>query len=110
MFHVSLLKPYHLAKVSGKESIDLGKVLVDAEEVVPSDEYLPQTIHGSAHKRRKEKIEILYWIEWADYPDKSDFTWEPYEHLRDSSRAQELLVQFHHDNSEKLRHAKVCRA
>ena len=109
VFHVSLLEPYCLAKVSGKEPIDLGKVLDDAEDIIPSDEYLPQKIHDSARKRHGGKLKILYWIEWAGYPDKSDFTWEPYEHLRDSTCAQELLVQFHQENPEKLRHAEVRR-
>ena len=109
MFHVSLLEPYRLAKVSGTEPIDLGRVLEDAEEIIPSDEYLPQKIHDSARKRRKGKLEILYWIEWAGYPDKADWTWEPFGHLRDSTRAQELLIQFHQEKPEKLRHAEVRR-
>ena len=60
VFHASLLEPYRLAKVSRKEPIDIGKVLDDAEEIVPSDKYLPQKVHNSACKRRKGKIEILY--------------------------------------------------
>ena len=107
MFHTALLEPYRHAKMSGRKPLDLGKVLEDAEEIIPSNEYLPHKIHDSARKRRKGKVEILYWIEWAGYPEKTDYTWEPYSHLSDSTRALELLQQFHQKNPGKLRHPEV---
>jgi hypothetical protein len=41
------------------------------------------------------------------YPEARDYTWEPYEHLHDSARAHQLLVQFHQENPEKLRHPEL---
>ena len=104
VFHVSLLEPYRQATVSGREVLDLRKVLEESDDVIPSDEYLPAKIHDSARKRRKRKLQICYWVEWEGYPEARDFTWEPYEHLHDSVRAHQLLVQFHQENPEKLRH------
>jgi hypothetical protein len=107
VFHVTLLEPYRQAKVSGRKAVDLDRVFEDAEEVIPSDEYFPHKIWDSARKRRKGRVEIHYWIEWEGYPDKFDFTWEPMAHLRDSTRAMELLTMFHQENPEKLRHPEV---
>jgi len=83
---------------------DLGKVLVEAKEIMPSDEYYPKMIWISACKKLKECIGICYWIEWEGYPDKKDLTWKPMSHQRDSTRAQELLLQFHQENLEVLRY------
>jgi len=110
VFHVALLEPYRSSKMPGREKVDVGKVLRDTEEVMPSDEYLPHQIWDSARKRRKGRVEIHYWIEWEGYPDKKDWTWEPYANLRESTRAQELLKKFHQDHPEKLRHAEVSGA
>jgi transposase InsO family protein len=107
VFHVTLLEPYRHAKVSGREKIDLGRVLEKAEDVVPSDEYYPLKIWDTGRKRRKGRVEIHYWIEWEGYPDKTDYTWEPMAHLRDSARAMELISKFHQENPEKLRHPDV---
>jgi hypothetical protein len=86
VFHVTLLEPYRQAKVSGRKAVDLDRVLEDAEEVIPSDEYFPRKIWDSARKRRKGRVEIHYRIEWEGYPEKTDFTWEPMGYLRDSNR------------------------
>ena len=107
VFHVSLLEPYRHGKSSGKRKPDLARVLVEAEEIVPSDEYLPRKIWNSVNKRHKGKLQILYWIEWEGYPDNKDFTWEPYEHLKDSTRALKLLTQFHQEYSDMLRHLQA---
>jgi hypothetical protein len=104
VFHVSLLEPYRQATVSGREMLNLDRILEETEDVIPSDEYLPSTIHDSARKRRKRVLQVCYWVEWEGYPDTRDYTWEPYEHLHDSIRAHQLLVQFHRDNPTKPRH------
>jgi hypothetical protein len=63
VFHVTLLEPYRQAKVSGRKAIDLGRALERAKDVVPSDEYFSLKIWDSARKRRKQRVEIHYWIE-----------------------------------------------
>jgi hypothetical protein len=107
VFHVTLLEPYRHVKVSGREKIDLVKVLEKAEDVVPSDEYYPLKIWDTGRKRRKGRVKIHYWIEWEGYPDKTYYTGEPMAHLSDSARAMELIYKFHQENPEKLRHPDV---
>jgi len=86
--------------------LNVDRLREETEDAVPSDEYLPAKIHDSAHKRRKRKMEICYLVEWEGYPETRDYTWEPYVHLHDSTRAHQLLIRFHQENPEKLRHPK----
>jgi len=104
VFHVSILEPYRQGTVSGRGLPDLSCVLEETGDVIPSNEYLPAKMHNSGRKRRNRKMVICYWIEWEGYPETRDYTWEPYEHLHDSVRAHQLLVKFHQENPEKLRH------
>jgi len=61
--------------VIGRKALGLGTVLVDAEDIMLSDEYYPKKIWVSARKTLKGRIGICHWIEWEGYSDKKDFTW-----------------------------------
>ena len=48
-------------------------------------EYVVEKIHSSKKKNDKK----MYLVEWKDYPDKKDYTWEPIENLDDCTVFQE---------------------
>jgi hypothetical protein len=102
VFHVQLLEPFRQSTMSGRPPPDLDQVLKDADDIIPSNEYLPLTIHDTARKRHKRKMVVKHLVEWEGWPNVTDFTWEPYEHLKDSVRAHEALKEYHSKNPEKL--------
>ena len=57
--------------------------------------YQVQEVVGSSWDKRKKKV--LYFVIWEGYPDREDWTEEPYEHFVAESE-REALGEFHRAN------------
>jgi len=100
-FHVSLLEPYREPEKSGRKGITQSEALkrarrtiVEPQVIETSNEYESEVIHDSAFR---DSV-VQYLIQWKDYPNKRDWTWEPYEHVQ---TAPNLLEEFHQQFPDK---------
>jgi len=89
VFHVSLLEPYRGSAL--RESPDAAKVLRETDDIEYSAEYYVDEVMASTQRTKKSRV--LYLIKWLDYPDRKDWTQEPYESF--SVGGREKLVIFH---------------
>jgi len=90
VFHVSLLEPYRTSK--HRAPADPSKILREADDIEQSEEYDVDEVLGSTRKGRR----ILYLVKWLDYPDREDWTEEPYDNF--SVGGLEKLREFHRRN------------
>jgi len=95
VFHLSLLEPYQFSEQRAPP--DPSKVLREANDIEQSEEYNVDEVLGSTKKGRC----ILYLIKWLDYPDRKDWTEEPYDNF--SVGGLEKLWEFHRRNPDALR-------
>jgi len=95
VFHVSLLEPYRLSEHQALP--DPSKVLREADDIEPSEEYNVDEVLGSTKKGRR----VLYLVKWLDYPDRKDWTEEPYDNF--SVGGLEKLREFHRKNPDAPR-------
>ena len=99
-FHVSLLELYREPGVSGREKLSQSQAIQLARQtqveaqIGTSEDFEPVEIMDSAFKDGV----IKYWVKWKDYPNKRDWTWEPYENV---NTAPELLTEFHKGHPRK---------
>jgi hypothetical protein len=92
VFHVSLLEPYRTSEM--QTTPDPVKVLREADDIETSEEYDVDEVMGSTKKGRR----VLYLIKWLDYPDRRDWTNEPFDNF--SEGGLEKLREFHRRNPE----------
>ena len=76
---------------------DPAKVLREADDIENSEEYDVDEIMGSTKKGRR----VLYLVKWLDYPDRRDWTNEPFDNFSEGGR--EKLKEFHRRNPEAPR-------
>jgi len=76
---------------------DAVKVLQEADNIENSEEYDVDEIMGSTKKGRQ----VLYRVKWLDYPDRRDWTNEPFDNF--SEGGMEKLREFHRWHPEALR-------
>jgi hypothetical protein len=95
VFHVSLLEPYRAGNLRGP--VDPSKVLREADDIEQSEEYDVEEVMGSIKKGRR----ILYLVKWLDYPDRKDWTEEPFDNF--SLGGLDKLREFHKRNPDAPR-------
>jgi len=91
VFHVSLLEPYRAS--DQREPPNPAKTLRDAEDVENSEEYEVDEVMAATKKGRR----VLYLVKWLGYPDRKDWTNEPYEHFSEAALGLSLR-KFHQEN------------
>jgi hypothetical protein len=91
VFHVSLVEPYRVGNL--QPAPDPSRTLREADDVENSAEYDVDQIMGSTKKGRR----VLYLVKWRDYPDRRDWTNEPFDNFS-SEGALEELREFHRRN------------
>jgi len=95
VFHVSLLEPYRVSKHGAPP--DPAKVLREVNDIEQSEEYDVDEVLGSTKKGRR----VLYLVKWLDYPERKDWTEEPYDNF--SVGGLEKLREFHQRNPDAQR-------
>jgi len=100
-FHVSLLEPYRAGEMQATP--DLVKVLREADDIKNSEECDVDEIMGSTKKGRR----VLYLVKWLEYPDRRDWTNEPFDNF--SEGGLEKLREFHHWNREAPRDYRLAK-
>ena len=100
MFHVKLLEPYR-ASIQ-RPAPNVQQVLERLDGAVTED-YEIKEIRGVSYSKSKRRV--LYLVEWVGYPDRKDWTEEPFEHF--SEDAVEDLKDFHRDNPAMPKDSRV---
>ena len=95
VFHVSLLKPYRTSE--HRAPPDPLKILREADDIEQSEEYDVDEVLGSTRKGHR----VLYLVKWLDYPDRKDWTEEPYDNF--SVGGLQKLREFHQRNPDAPR-------
>jgi hypothetical protein len=90
VFHVSLVEPYRVGSQRGPPNP--AKILREADDIEQSEEYDVEEVMSSTKKGRR----ILYLVRWLDYPDRRDWTEEPFDNF--SVGGLEKLREFHRAN------------
>jgi len=101
VFHISLLEPYRAGEMQATP--DLVKVLREADNIKNSEEHDVDKIMGSTKKGRR----VLDLVKWLDYPDRRDWTNEPFDNF--SEGGLEKLREFHRRNPEALRDYRLAK-
>jgi hypothetical protein len=99
VFHVSLLEPYHSSEL--RQPADPAKVLREADDIEQSEEYDVEEIMASTERGRGNNKRVLYLVKWLDYPERRDWTEEPYDNF--SLGGLDKLRQFHQENPDAPR-------
>ena len=102
VFHVSLLEPYRTSE--HRAPPDPSKVLREADDVEQSEEYDVEEVMSS----RKHGKRILYLVRWLDYPERKDWTEEPFDNF--SVGGLDKLREFHQRNPDALRDYRLSDA
>jgi len=94
VFHVSLLKPYRTS--THRAPPDPSKVLREADDIEQSEEYNVEEVMSSVERGPGNNRQVLYLVQWLDYPERKDWTEEPYDNF--SVDGLEKLREFHQRN------------
>jgi len=79
VFHVSLLEPCRTRE--HRVPPDPSKVLREADDFEQSEEYDVDEDMSSVERGRGNNKRILYLVKWLDYPERKDWTEEPFNNL-----------------------------
>jgi hypothetical protein len=99
VFHVSLLEPFRTSE--HRPPPDPSKVLREADDVEQSEEYDVDEVLSSVERGRGNNRRVLYLVKWLDFPDRRDWTEEPFDNF--SLGGLEKLRQFHQRNPDAPR-------
>jgi len=99
VFHVSLLEPYRTSE--HRAPPDPSKVLREADDIEQSEEYDVDEVMASAEHGRGNRKRILYLVKWLDFPERKDWTEEPFDNF--SVGGLEKLREFHRKNPDAPR-------
>jgi len=91
VFHVLLLEPYRTSKHRALQ--DPSEVLWQADDIEQSEEYDVEEVMSSVERGRGNNKRILYLVKWLDYPERKDWTEEPFDNF--SVGSLEKLREFH---------------
>jgi hypothetical protein len=94
VFHVSLLEPFRTSEY--RPPPDPSKVLREADDIERSEEYDVDEVMASVDQGRGNNRRVLYLVKWLDFPDRRDWTEEPYDNF--SLGGLDKLRQFHQRN------------
>jgi len=79
VFHVSLLEQYRTSEY--RAAPDPSKVLREADDIKQSEEYDVEEVMSSVKRGRGNNKPILYLVKWLDYPERKDWTEEPFDNF-----------------------------
>jgi hypothetical protein len=99
VFHVSLLEPFRTSE--HRLPPDPSRVLREADDVEQSEEYDVEEVMSSVERGRGNNRRVLYLVKWLDFPDRRDWTEEPFDNF--SLGGLEKLRQFHQRNPDAPR-------
>jgi len=106
VFHVSLLEPYRTSE--HRAPLDPSKVLREADDIEQSEEYDVDEVMSSVERGRGNNKRILYLVKWHDYPERKDWTEEPFDNF--SVGGLEKLREFHQRNPDAPRDYRLADA
>ena len=106
VFHVSLLEPYRTSE--HRAPPDPSKVLREADDIEQSEEYDVEEVLSSVERGRGNNKRVLYLVRWLDYPERKDWTEEPYDNF--SVGGLEKLREFHQRNPDAPRDYRLTNA
>jgi len=87
---------------------DPSKVLREADNIEPSEEYDVEEVMSSVELGRGNNKRILYLIKLLDYPEHKDWTEEPFDNF--SVGSLEKLREFHQQNPDAPRDYRLTDA
>ena len=96
VFHVSLLEPYRTSE--HRAPPDHSKRLREADDIEQSEEYDVEEVMSSVEHSRGNNKRILYLVKWLNYPERKDWTEEPFDNF--SVGGLEKLRKFHQWNPD----------
>jgi len=96
VFHVSLLEPYRTSE--HRAPPDPSKILREADDIEQSEEYDVEEVMASVERGRGNNKRVLYLVRWLDYPERKDWTEEPFDNF--SVGGLEKLREFHQQNPD----------
>jgi len=96
VFHVSLLKPYRTSEHWAPP--DNSKALQKADDIEQCEEYDVEEVMSTTERGRGNNNRVLYLVKWLDYPERRDWTEEPFDNF--SEGGLEKLHEFHQQNPE----------
>jgi len=99
IFHVLLLKPNQTSE--HRVPPDPVKVLREADDIEQIEEYDVDEVMSLVKRGRGNKKRILYLVKWLDYPERKDWTEEPFDNF--SVGGMEKLREFHRQNPDAPR-------
>jgi len=79
VFHVSLIEPYRTSE--HRAPPDPSKVLREADDIEQSEEYDVEEVMSSVERGWGNNKRILYLVKWLDYPERKDWTEEPFDNF-----------------------------
>jgi len=103
VFHVSLLERYRTSE--HRAPLDPSKVLREADNIEQSEEYNVDEVMSSVERGRGNNKRILYLVKWLDYPERKDWTQEPFDNF--SVGGLEKLREFHRRNPDAPRNYRL---
>jgi len=106
VFHVSLLEPYRTSKHRAPSGPS--KVLREADDIEQSEEYDVEEVMTADERGRGNNKRVLYLVKWLDYPERKDWTEEPYDNF--SQGGLEKLREFHQRNPDAPRDYRLSDA
>jgi len=99
VFHVLLLEPYRTSE--HRAPPDPSKVLRKTGDIEQSEKYDVEKVMSLVECGRGNNKRILYLVKWLDYPERKDWTEEPFHNF--SVDGLEKLQEFHQRNPDALR-------
>lgn len=104
VLHVSLLEPYREPRIAKRSQPGVSEALSEVQRTIEDepaaeDLFTLKQVHDS-----REWNEVEYLVEWEDYPNAVDWTWEEFENVRPWLKE---LREFHDRFPDKPRHEKL---
>jgi len=106
VFHVSLLEPYRTSEHRAKP--DPSRVLREADDIEQSEEYDVEEVMSLFDRGRGNNKRVLYLDKWLDYPEREDWTDEPFDNF--SVGGLEKLQEIHRRNPDAPRDYRLTDA
>jgi len=102
ILHVSLLEPYRTSE--HRAPPDPSRILQEADDIEQSEEYDVDEVLGSTKRGGR----VLYLFRWLDYPDRRDWTEEPFDNF--SVEGLEKLREFHRKTPDSPRDYRLTES
>jgi hypothetical protein len=100
-FHIGLLEPYREPGKSGRKDIPQETFLAEIMDIENQEDETEE--FEVAEIMDSEVIDglVKYLVRWENFPDPSEWTWEPYSHLEEKGKPNPTVIKFHKMRPEK---------